>query len=109
MAVRFNASRSRLSDSIVHAVISIARELSVNSVRHGHALRIFIAGEHRDGRIRFSVRDNGIGFEPANCPSSSEGHYGLLGIRERLRDLRGEMKIDSRPGKGTKTTITIML
>ena len=108
LAVRFNASRSRLSDSIVHAIISIARELSVNSVRHGHARRIFIAGEHRDGRIRFSVRDDGTGFEPANCPGSSEGHYGLLGIRERLRDLHGEMKIDSRPGKGTKTTITII-
>ena len=107
LSVRFNASRSRLSDSTVHAIISIARELSVNSVRHGHARRIFIAGEHRDGRIRFSVRDDGIGFEPANCPGSSEGHYGLLGIRERLRDLRGEMRIESRPGKGTKTTITI--
>ena len=69
--------------------------------------RILIAGEQKDGHIRFSVHDNGSGFDPAACPGAREGHFGLVGIRERLKTLRGEMHISSRPNHGTKVTVSI--
>ena len=107
LAVRFNVARRTLSDNEAYAIGRIVRELAVNAVRHGKARRILVAGERKDGLIRFSVHDNGSGFDPTACPGAREGHFGLVGIRERLKALRGELHIASRPGHGTKVTVSI--
>ena len=105
--VRFNVPRERISDKTAHAIMRIVRELSVNAVRHGAATSIWVAGSVDGDKLRFSVRDNGSGFDPDSCPSTEQGHFGLTGIRERVDVFEGEMKIASKIGHGTK--ITIML
>ena len=107
LAVRFEIRRQRVSDSTAHAVLSIARELASNAVRHGGAKHVRIAGEMQDGRIRFSVRDDGCGFDTANRPGPGEGHFGLQGIKERIARLSGSLGIESAPGEGTKVTVEI--
>ena len=107
LLVRFAANRSRLSDSTAHAVLSICRELVSNAVRHGKADKVQIAGELRDGAIRFSVRDNGGGFDPAKRPGQADGHFGLDGVAERIRRFNGQLRIDSRPGRGTRIVVTL--
>ena len=59
--------------------------------------------------LRFSVRDNGCGFDPHSASGIAEGHYGLLGIQERIEALEGEFNIDSFPGKGTNVRMSIKL
>lgn len=105
--IRFNAPRERISDKTAHAIMRIVRELSVNAVRHGAATSIWVAGSVDGDKLLFSVRDNGSGFDPDNCPGAAQGHFGLTGIRERVDVFEGEMKIDSEIGRGSK--ITIML
>ena len=105
--VRFNVERSRLSESKAHAILSTTRELVVNAVRHGKATQIWIAGECSDGHVSFSVRDNGCGFDPDAAPGVREGHFGLQGIRERVRAAKGNIKVESCAGKGAKITITL--
>ena len=105
--VRFNVPRSTLSEPTTHSVLSIVRELVVNAIRHGKADRVWIAGESSDGRISFSVRDNGCGFDVASTPGPREGHFGLQGIRERVNAANGTVEIESSPGEGTKITISI--
>lgn len=107
LAIRFPTSHHAFTDVLIHTVISVARELAINAIRHGNATRIRIAGEWRDGRIRFVVHDNGSGFDPASCPGSAHGHYGLQGVRERLRQFHGQMDLSSRPGHGTTVRITL--
>lgn len=106
-AVRFNVPRNVLSESKVHCILSIARELVVNAVKHGKATKIWIAGECSDGRISFSVRDNGCGFDIESAPGPNDGHFGIKGIGERARAAKGTFSIESAPGKGTKATITL--
>ena len=107
LAVRFNVPRAIISDNTTHALLCIIRELVVNGIRHGKASSIKIAGGIEDDALRFSVRDDGCGFDPERCPGIESGHYGLQGIRERVSRLGGRMSVESSPGAGTKATITI--
>ena len=107
ISVRFNVPRQILSESTAHTVLRIVRELTVNAIRHGKASQIRIAGELRDGIIHFSVRDNGCGFDPESAPGPAQGHFGLLGIRERLSQSKGALEIQSAAGKGTKITVSL--
>ena len=107
LSVRFAGRRSQLSDSTAHALLSILRELTANARNHGHAGSIRIAGECRPGLLRFSIADDGRGFDPANRLGQDDGHFGLDGIRERLNRLGGTLAIDSAPGRGTYIRITI--
>ena len=105
--IRFNIARERLSDNTVHAIMRIVRELAANAVRHGAAKTLRIAGAMEDGKLMFSVADDGCGFDPMNRPGLAEGHFGLQGIEERVEELGGKMSISSAPGKGTRVSIWI--
>ena len=104
--VRFNVSRNRLSESTTHAILKIVRELTVNAIQHGRATTLRIAGEMSDGAIQFSVTDNGCGFDAATAPGPRDGHFGLQGIRERLRKCKGTLTFDSGPS-GTRVAVTM--
>ena len=108
VAVRFNIRRNRLSDATAHAILRIIRELVSNAMRHGRATKIRIAGEMLADHIHFAVTDNGCGFETATAPGPGEGHFGLSGIRERLKDLHGTLLLSSSD-KGTRAEISIDL
>jgi two-component system sensor histidine kinase DegS len=47
--------------------------------------------------VTLSIRDDGSGFD---LGAASDG-FGLLGIRERVELLNGELTVESEPGKGT--------
>ncbi len=106
-SVRFNVQRSRLSESTVHSILRMVRELVVNAIRHGDATHVWVAGECSGGHIAFSVRDNGRGFDTTTAPGPRDGHFGLQGIRERVRAAKGTIEIESSPGTGAKITVTI--
>lgn len=104
---RFDVPRERICDNTAHAILRIIRELVLNSIRHGKSTHIDISG-HLDGKnLAFTVQDNGCGFDFAKAPGFSQGHYGLLGIQERVDEFEGEFNILSVPGEGTRVTIAL--
>ena len=107
LRIRISIPRTRISDNTAHAILRIIRELVTNAVRHGAARKVRIAGSYDNGFIRFSVQDDGSGFDPAAAPGMADGHFGLHGIRERLAALNGTLHLESRAGRGTKVTITL--
>ena len=109
LQVRFDVPRRRIPDNDFHNILCIVRELVVNAVRHGHASSIKVAGAVESGRLRFSVEDDGRGFDPATRPGMEQGHFGLEGVLERVRALDGTADIESAPGRGARVAVDIPL
>ncbi|MCR5840295.1 MAG: hypothetical protein K6G94_11750 [Kiritimatiellae bacterium] len=109
LAVRFSVPREIVTDNTAHTILRVTRELVINAIKHGHAKYIKVAGAVKDKTMMISVTDDGCGFDPENRPGVAEGHFGIQGIRERLRLLAGEISYDAAPGRGTKATVTINL
>lgn len=109
ISIRFFIPREILSDSTTHTILRVIRELVVNAIRHGHADKVKVAGALEDGKLRFSVMDNGCGFDTESSPGLAEGHFGLQGIRERVDGLDGNFEIESKAGHGSKATVSIHL
>ena len=108
LAVRANVRRDALDDLTAQAVLSVLRELTSNAVNHGNASSVRIAGDLTDGTLRLSVTDDGCGFDPASVPAQESGHFGLVGIRERLHRLDGDLEIQSTD-RGTRAVISLIL
>ena len=109
ISIRFAVPRGKLSDRAAHDVLRTIRELAANAVRHGHAEHVSVAGCIEGGRLLFSVKDDGCGFDPASAPGVGQGHFGLQGIRERIKRYGGTVEIESAPGKGCKATVVLEL
>ena len=107
LLIRFNVPRDQISDNTAHALMRIIRELATNAVRHGGAKTIRIAGTLENGRLLFSVNDNGSGFDPQHHPGVDGGHFGLDGIRERISRFDGTLEIESAAGKGATIRISM--
>ena len=105
--ISFPVARTRLSDSAAHAILMILRELVSNAVRHGQARQVDIRGELTGERLSFCVSDDGLGFNVDKRPGIREGHFGVEGIRQRVKRLNGTFALESTPGAGTKAALTI--
>ena len=79
------------------ALVRIAREAITNAARHAGAAKIKVRLAKDDG-FRLSVSDDGSGFDPQEVGDDS---FGLASMRERVRALGGELRIDSALGRGT--------
>lgn len=81
----------------------IVQEALTNVARHAKANWVKIRINQGDGQLMLLVEDNGCGFDPESISKT----FGLVGIRERVWMLRGELEIDSAVGAGTRIIVTI--
>jgi PAS domain S-box-containing protein len=89
------------------AIFRILQESLTNIVRHARASQVEIILEKREDYLWIQVRDNGIGINENDL--SKTHSYGLLGMKERVLFLGGELNIHGRPGIGTTLTASIPL
>ena len=103
--VAFEAGREadRLEPELETGIYRIVQEALTNAVKHGQAQRAAVELVERDHSLRVSVRDDGTGFEPA---AATDG-FGLVGMRERVELLGGELTIESAPGSGTRIAVSL--
>ena len=99
---------TRLPPAVETALYRIVQESLNNVGKHAGASSVQIRIEKDQGSIRCSIKDDGAGFDAAHLWSSSESDgIGLIGIRERLQELDGSLRIISAPGGGTELIATI--
>ena len=77
--------------------------------QRGGATTVWISGKNRERAISLVVRDNGRGFDTRRRPGPQDGHFGIEGIRERVRRLDGAFEIESAPDRGTVARVMLSL
>jgi ligand-binding sensor domain-containing protein/signal transduction histidine kinase len=107
--VRVSGVPDQIQPRVEDELLRIAQESVTNAMKHAQAQRIDVELTHRDGRLRLSVRDDGCGFEPACALAPPEGHFGLVGMRERARRLGGELTVRTAPSEGTEIIVEVPL
>lgn len=87
------------------------QELLINAVRHAQPQRIVVSTSQRQGTLRITVEDDGMGFDDSEAGFHKHryGGFGLFSIRERLDHLGGRMELESRPGCGTTVSLVVPL
>lgn len=99
-------------DFVVRAVLfRNVRELLANVVTHSHATRVRVTLERAGDDLEVTVHDDGEGCDPGEVLEGvgREGGLGLFGIRERMADLGGALRVDSAPGQGFTATLAVPL
>jgi two-component system, NarL family, sensor histidine kinase YdfH len=86
----------------------VVAEGLLNVARHARASQVWVTAVCLENRLEIQVRDNGVGFDPA-AVEAQPGHYGLLGMRERVRLAGGTLEIISTPGQGTTLRLGLPL
>jgi signal transduction histidine kinase len=108
--------RSDIGGSLPDIEVSVllfqtVRELLFNVVKHAKASNVHISVTKDRDTLLIYVRDDGVGFDISNQTPENERKFGigLFSARERLNYLGGNIKMESRPGKGTCATLTVPL
>jgi signal transduction histidine kinase/ligand-binding sensor domain-containing protein len=95
-----------MGTSAAHEILMTVREAVYNSVQHSGTnkvqLHLNIVGED----LTIDVADSGIGFVQ-NAEAVQQGHYGVLGMQERVQRLGGTFELNSSPGSGTRVRMTV--
>ena len=100
-----------LNDDIRVLLFRDVRELLINVIKHANAHKVKVSIHKAGENIKVIVEDNGAGFDISEITSiaTKTGGFGLFSIRERLKQLGGHLEIISKPGRGTKVTLTAPL
>ena len=85
-----------LPDEHKTCIYRAVQEAVNNCARHAQARTVEVSVARETARVRFQVRDDGVGFDARIVRG-----LGLLGIEERVRRLGGDLKLESQPGRGT--------
>ncbi|MCU0591119.1 MAG: PAS domain S-box protein [Desulfobacterales bacterium] len=89
------------------SIYRIIQESLNNIAKHACARRAAVCLNASDSAIQLSIRDDGIGFDPAEV--RKKPGLGLSSIRERVRIVNGKHRITSEPEKGTIIDVTVPL
>jgi len=98
---------AQMPEPIASALYRITQESLTNVTKYAQATTAEIRLERDGDWVQLTVRDNGRGIEVAD--QSKRGTFGLLGIRERVMLLSGEITIRGEPGHGSEVRARIPL
>ncbi len=105
--LRLYMGEERLPESMEIMIYRVVQEMLNNTLKHTKASKITFSFSKEDGMISMEYTDDGVGFYEEKLPQGK--NLGLSGIRSRIDYLGGKLKMESRPGEGTRYSIIIPL
>jgi signal transduction histidine kinase len=91
----------RVPADAVIACYRLVQEALNNVVRHANAQRAEVTLHRREDRLTVTVTDDGRGirYDPSAPEAMRDGHYGLIGMQERIRAIGGTFKYGPPPDR----------
>lgn len=101
--------RSRdLHPIVAEESTAIGREAILNALQHARATRIDVVVAYGRRGLTLNVSDDGVGIDADVIASGGrDGHFGLVGMRERAAKIRGKLSFANRPGGGTVASLNV--
>jgi len=93
-----------ISTAVRHNVFLVVKEALQNIVKHAHATEAWLRINATGQGLRIVIEDNGCGFERAPEDALADG---LRNMRQRMEELGGECRIQSRAGAGTEIIVEL--
>ncbi|MDQ8181026.1 sensor histidine kinase [Pelagicoccus sp. SDUM812005] len=106
-SVSVSGNRRRLPPVVENNLLRVGQEAVTNAIKHAKPQKIEIHISYHNRRIELVVQDDGQGFDQEKTCQDSKKSFGLVGIRERVELLDGEVDIQSTPGKGTRIRVEV--
>jgi PAS domain S-box-containing protein len=94
-----------LPEPFATGVFRIVQESLANVAKHAQATQAVVELQPRGEMLMLRVQDNGVGFRTTD-PRKPQS-LGLVGLRERAHLLRGQVRVESSPGAGTRVEARI--
>jgi len=102
-----NKTQQKLDSQKEINLYRIVQEAFTNTAKHAEAQNIFLSLQENERTFFITMEDDGKGFN-SNKDASLPG-IGLIGMKERVNSMKGTMKIESNPGKGTSIKVEVPL
>lgn len=97
---------SAINVNVLKHILYIVREALNNIARHAEAENVIVKIIENENQININIVDDGIGFD-VKILDTLIGHYGIIGITERVKAINGDIKIESKKKRGTNINIAI--
>jgi NarL family two-component system sensor histidine kinase YdfH len=98
--------KSKISSKTSKHILYIVREALNNIAKHSEAKNAAVEIIETHNQVNINIKDDGIGFD-VKLLEQMFGHYGLLGMTERVKSISGTIKIKSKRKLGTNINIII--
>ncbi|ADC49202.1 two-component sensor histidine kinase involved in degradative enzyme [Alkalihalophilus pseudofirmus OF4] len=108
IAVRFQhlGRDQRIPEEYEVALFRLIQEGVQNAYKHANPTEIQVKIEIKPTKVIMIIKDDGVGFDTSKL---KEGSFGLMGMRERVNMLKGELQIQSKIDIGTLISIAVPL
>ena len=107
--IQFTGTYRSLPEDVESELLKIALEAVANVLQHAGATRVDIQVQYEIGCLKMHIEDNGVGLSTDMAASRPEGHFGLIGMRERTQAIGGTFAVNSLPAAGTKISVELPL
>ena len=97
-----------LRPDVQTVLLRVCQESLTNIRRHSEATEVKVNLNYNAGEVLLIVEDNGVGFDPPTVDTEKYGtSFGLIGMRQRAEQIKGQIIIDSKKTQGTTVRLSI--
>jgi signal transduction histidine kinase len=105
--VQIEGEPAALPHAVEDELFRIGQEAVTNALRHAGATAIRLRLCYHAREVSLTISDDGSGFDPAAADGTTEGHFGLAGMRERAARIGAALEVRSDAGRGTAVEVKV--
>lgn len=109
VAFRLSGTPEALPTPHEVALLRIVQSALANALQHAQASHVAVTLSYMDDGVALDIVDDGVGFDPALEPDpDSDRGFGLAAMRSRVRQLGGDLDVETAPGRGTALAVSFL-